>query len=288
MGRVPSLKTASGSSRFPADDPGAIKTLIHITHLSTRQMARTDCWSIQEVFQIAVAADKYDLRGCLGLWPKEGCASVLPAAQKASEVQVLAQLGWIAWDDDLVDGQGKGLEKMDLLKTMSVLDHLAACRKPLVNSLLRVLEDTILKYGINTRGTSALCRGDLVAFDNEAARIKARSDCDAAILGSLIQGLVAENLFPLPVDAQEVFEGVGLLRNRLVRVVSSIKTPGLPGSAVKPSIRLSVSDELHTRCKPKDQMLSQLDHELRQVKCEATPMHVEHLERMRKEIEGGC
>lgn len=93
---------------------------------------------------MAVAVDLYDLGGCLGLWAKSWCSAVGPVVEYTTDVEVLAQLSWIAWvfgdkvmfqllldrltmevevdgKGGLVDAGGLQLEDMKFMKAMDLL-----------------------------------------------------------------------------------------------------------------------------------------------------------------------
>lgn len=260
---------------------------------------------VYELFQIAVSVDMYGLGGCLGLWPKAWCAAVSSKVQTAPNVKQLVRLAWIGWvfgsqkvfnqalermlveveadgDGNLVDGEGRDLEEMEFMKAMDLVDHLASCRSELITSLLSVLERAVYDAAANRNGVSPLCRYNGAEY--RQPNPKARADCHVAILGSIIQCLAAEDLFPLPAGTDEVFESAAALKERLLRVVRNIKTPGVQGDPTHRAMRGCISHQLHAGCSPVGQLTRQLDDAMCGAKCEATDAHVKHLER---EIGGG-
>ncbi|KAJ4417731.1 hypothetical protein N0V82_006005 [Gnomoniopsis sp. IMI 355080] len=289
---------------FPSDDPYAIEILLHIIHLNTRQIPRAGSITIGVLFRVAVAVDMYDLEGCLGLWAKSWCSAVAPVVEATKDVEALARLSWIAWvfgDKSLfqgsldrlvmeleVDGEGGlvgigGLDSgdMEVLKAMDLLDHLATTRTQLITSLLAVLEST-LQTAINTSRTaiqSPFCRSTAVSgMSSDSARYKVRADCTAAILGSMIQSLAAEELFPYPESPEDIFESAGALRHRLVRVVEGIQTLGIPNGTGTAFIDESV----HAGCNPKKRLLKWLDAE--RPRCAPTQAQIRHLEETAERI----
>lgn len=156
-----------GSRVVPSNNPRAIEILLHIIHLNTRQIPRAADISVEELFQIAVAVDMYDLCGCLGLWAKGWCSAVSRIVKTTTEVEVLEQLGWIAWvfgdgrmfehvleqlvvevevdgEGGLVDAQGVGLGD-NFLRAMDLLGE-CSTRLPCINGSVnagRALRDQI-------------------------------------------------------------------------------------------------------------------------------------------------
>lgn len=132
---------------------------------------------------------------------------------------------------------------------------------------------------------SPFCRStSLSALRPDAARYKARADCSTAILGSLIQSLAAEDLFPVPGGPEDIFESAGALKQRLVRVVENIQTPGVPG----PGGRGYVAEESHAGCNPKERLLKLLNDVMETSTCAPNEAQMRHLEKTAEQIGGGA
>lgn len=292
---------------------------MNIIHLNTRQMPHVSAHTLEGLFQIAVAVDVYDLNGCLGLWPTAWCAAI--EKSRAGEMKIfvgdlenMSQLAWIGWvfgqrklfdralglmfvnvevdgEGTLVDQEGNGLEEMEYLKAMNILDHLATCRTDLIAALLHVLEKAVQNGANKIAGVSAFCRCSKINLTHpETARNKARADCNNAILGSIIQALAAEDLFPFPTGPKDVFESASDLNKRLLRVVRSLETLGAPHGTAKGSNKTVWQVELHEMhkvCSQKEKLEWQLNDVMRQIKCRATPAHIKHLALAAREVGGG-
>lgn len=110
---------------------------------------------------------------------------------------------------------------------------------------------------------------------SQESRDKARADCDAAMLGSLIQELAAADLFPIPAG-EDIFESAISLKDKLTSVSRGIKTLGIP-----------VPGERHVDCHPGDRLLKQLDEVMFLAREAAvTDSQIEHLKKQAMEIEG--
>lgn len=277
---------------------------------------------MDHLFQIAVAVDMYDLAPRLGLWARAWCKIALAALKDARECGELAKLTWIGWvfgsrpifegalqqvllklevdgEGDLLDSEGVRLDDFEYFKAMDVLgefskdfenpqkkltvnqDHLSACRHQLITNLLSVVHGAILKGAAKT--LPSYCRSNQVSsLSAEAARTKARADCNAVILGSLVQEFSARDLFPVPLGPEEIFESAPELRRRIADALAAVQTLGIPlgsaaGTAAGRAPTGHVDAAFHVGCKPSSKLLKNLDEAMSTASVEATPAHIRHL-----------
>lgn len=174
-------------------------------------------------------------------------------------------------------------------------DHIAARRSQLISDLLGVPMGALTMTTTAKAGASTFCRSNqLSSLRSDTARAKARRDCDVAIVGSLVQTLAAEDLFPVPTGPEDVFEGAQALSTRLTRAAASIQTIGIPGGGRDGGAagsRLAVQaghvdSVFHASCNPSQKLLKQLNDIMAAARCVASPAHVKHLEQQAKEISG--
>lgn len=167
-------------------------------------------------------------------------------------------------------------------------DHLSTCRLQIIANLLGVAEGA-LSTGAAKPGP-AYCRSNQVSsLRVDAARTKARADCNAVILGSLVQELAARDLFPAPAAPEDVSESAPALQGRIAAAFAAVQTLGIPagslaGTAGSRAPAGHVDAAYHVGCNPSYKLLRQLDEAASATVFEATAAHVRHLDRQAKLI----
>lgn len=134
---------------------------------------------------------------------------------------------------------------------------MTTARLQLVSDLLAVLVDALL--GAAAKTNVPFCRSNQISsLRPDIARSKARADCNATIMGSLVEGLAAEDLFPLPAGPEDIFESAKALKTRLSKVAASIQTLGI-SSGGKQASAGHIDSAFHAGCNPKHKLMKQLD-----------------------------
>lgn len=168
-------------------------------------------------------------------------------------------------------------------------DHLATCRLQLISNLLAVLVDALVAAAAKT--SVSYCRSNqLSSLRSDTARTKARADCNAAILGSLVQELAAGDLFPVPAGPEDIFESAQALKTRLNKVATSIQTLGISGGACEGAGGRNqasaghIDSTFHAGCSPSQRLVKQLDDVMSMARCGATPEQTRHLQGQARDI----
>lgn len=125
-------------------------------------------------------------------------------------------------------------------------------------------------------------------------RSKARADCNAAILGSLLESLAAEDLFPLPRGPEDIFESAQALKMRLAKVADGIQTLGISGGGHDGAGHRAqapprhIDSMFHAGCNPNLKLLRQLGEVMSMARCHCTPEQTRHLQRRAGDIGSHC
>ncbi|KAI1742930.1 hypothetical protein F4680DRAFT_410490 [Xylaria scruposa] len=206
--------------KLPDDNPRAMETILNIIHSRFESLPRTtDIISLEDLYQLTVLTDKYDLTAILRPWrsiwmsaAEEKCKSL--RFDNCSVTSDLEQLSWVTWEmghsslfqrvslqlalhcaiDDNGDLQNNtGNEIIPLfsstLEPPGHHDQLKAIRLKNVEKALAVYGDSI---------TNLLKRKDDSKRVMTCSQIALRHVCEPAMLGEMISSLSCSGYWPLP------------------------------------------------------------------------------------------
>lgn len=292
------------------DDEPAIEHLMNIIHFNTGQIPDPMNLSIFQIYQIAAAVDKYDLHGCLGLYPDKWCQGLLEKfnvttsmrsmLHLVTSVRSMVHLAWIGWvfgrldsfefaltrimimielQDDgdgnatLVDELGKPLKDMKCTQAMDIVNHLAASRHNIMTGFVRSTGDIVQK-ALSNMILPSFCRySALTSPDPEAALNTAINDCDTALRGLLITALTRQGLFPYPTVFGPMLMSIDDLHVRLTRVVNHVL------------MLQEARAEFHAICGPKDH-ITRILCAMSNLRFKPTPEHRRQLELAKNKCQG--
>ncbi|KAI0021728.1 hypothetical protein F4780DRAFT_263363 [Xylariomycetidae sp. FL0641] len=227
---------------LPEDDPKALATLLNIIHSRFEHVPRvTDAFSLDYLYQLTVFTDKYDLAAVLRPWASTWMKNMRKGYSEwrntpPSEIPFfdIERRTWVAWEmgdrrlfacmlAELarychVDCDGSlqcyiGGESVPLFsRSMAVpgaYDLVQRYRTKHIANILHLLENTV----------TWLCRrpSDLPTSHSyqciHGSTQKEQANCDASMLGVMMQSLTHRRLWPLPAASKITTNLVELLRS---------------------------------------------------------------------------
>ena len=108
--------------------------------------------------------------------------------------------------------------------------------------------------------------------------LKTKTDCEMVLLGSLVRALAQAELFPLPDNASDIFEGVASLKSRLFsQVLANVKTTSASASALNgphgSSGKFTKGVVNHEACHPREHIVKEIRESFRRLGAVTTETH---------------
>lgn len=216
----PWRKQHSGNLRMMDDEPDALLTLLDIAHLNFEEVPAT--LSFEKLVHLSVLCDKYDtitlVRPWVVTWIRD-LQQVRPVCDPGFEEWLF--VAWVFGEKniyeqvskDLVlsirtDGKGGYLTKQG--KPMSenmppgAKDAIVEARGRAIKDMLQLCHGLVELYAAaGEKKLNNYCRGYEPSgsyFEGISKAPEYARECDALVLGSLIQGLHSVRLWPVPLD----------------------------------------------------------------------------------------
>ncbi|KAI0600989.1 hypothetical protein F4775DRAFT_542316 [Biscogniauxia sp. FL1348] len=210
---------------LPEDNPKAMSTMLHIIHSRFENVPRiTDSFVLDDLYQLTVLTDKYDLTAVLRPWATSWMRSLHQTRNSWSKSLFptsadLRRHLWIAWELGDLDHLRKTAKEMILYLPGNILqgnpadltfgtashileipdleDMMRKERIRCIGSLLKPFRDIMdrLLQQPKTAGYKAVCQYHMNYYGTT-------EDCDGALLGVVVRSLSWAGLWPIPEAVQ--------------------------------------------------------------------------------------
>ncbi|KAI0550338.1 hypothetical protein F4679DRAFT_207908 [Xylaria curta] len=256
---------------LPEDDPRPMALLLNIIHGRFDQVPRYECvLNIRDLYDISVVTDKYDMAHVIRPW----ASGWLRSAHRLNECSYLflreqychEQL-WIYWEL----GDKANFEKVANIlllnsSAISTLRYKGVQEPPDIYEIIEETRLSILKKLLTALENiiEGLIRKDKKLCAKSQKEQKSQGDCLASMLGTGIQSLYSNGLWPIPKPADAKYLSVSSLSKTLQKV----EIEGHFGE--------------HHRCSQKLSLQNKVDEILRNIPSLLTKGHLSHLESQAK------